>query len=71
LSQGNGFGELALLYGSARTASIVCKGTCAFWAIDRKTFRNTVEEIVRREFDENRKFIEQTKFFSNFLNYKF
>ena len=58
LKQGSGFGELALLYGSARTASIKCLGACAFWGIDRKTFRNTVEDIVRKEFDENRKFIE-------------
>ncbi len=64
LKQGDGFGELALLYGSTRTASIRCKQPCTFWAIDRKTFRQSVEELVRKEFDENIKFIEQTKFFS-------
>lgn len=40
LNPGDGFGELALLYGSPRTASIKCIGICTFWAIDRKTFRN-------------------------------
>jgi len=39
LKEGEGFGELALLYGSPRSASIKCVGICKFWAIDRKTFR--------------------------------
>ena len=33
------------------------------WAIDRRTFRKAVEEMVSKEFEENRKFIENIKFF--------
>lgn len=66
LQSGQGFGELALLYGAPRSASVRCKQQfCGFWAIDRNTFRKAVEEIVNREFEENRKFIYETKFFRN------
>jgi len=33
------------------------------WGIDRSTFRNAVEELVQKEFTENRKFIDSIKFF--------
>ena len=42
---------------------------CSFWAIDRSTFKRVVEDIVHKEFDENRKFIEETKFFSKKIKF--
>jgi cGMP-dependent protein kinase len=33
------------------------------WAIDRKTFRKAIEEMMTKEYDENRHFIENVKFF--------
>ena len=46
LGPGAGIGELALLYSTPRTASIKCLTDCEFWAIDRYTFREAIEEIV-------------------------
>ncbi|CAD8175040.1 unnamed protein product [Paramecium pentaurelia] len=63
LTTGEGFGELALLYGAPRSASVKTKDECFFWGIDRGTFRAAVEELVQKEYDENRKFIDSIKFF--------
>lgn len=63
LSPGNAFGELALLYGANRSASVKCTEPCTFWAIDRNTFKKIIAEMVERQFEENRKFVENTKFF--------
>lgn len=65
LKQSDGFGELALLYNAPRSASIKANSECFFWAIDRQTFKRTLEEIVAREFTQNRKFIEKVHFFSS------
>lgn len=67
LFPGDAFGELALLYGASRSASIKCAEPCSFWAIDRVCFRKSVQELVSKEYDETRKFIERTKFFSKNL----
>ncbi|EAR84179.1 CGMP-dependent kinase 5-1 (macronuclear) [Tetrahymena thermophila SB210] len=64
LGPGTGIGELALLYSAPRSASIKCIVDCQFWAIDRHTFRKTVEEIVQRDSQTNRKFMESVPFFS-------
>lgn len=67
LERGVGFGELALLYNAPRSAGVRCIGNCSFWAIDRNTFRTTVEEMVHKEFASNRSFMENVSFF-NFMN---
>lgn len=46
LQMGEAFGELALLYGAPRSASVKADGICGLWSIDRVTFRKAVEEIV-------------------------
>ena len=65
LKIGEGFGELALLYNSKRTASIKAIEHSYLWGIDRNVFRAAVEELNSREHDENRKFIEKIKFCCN------
>jgi cGMP-dependent protein kinase len=65
LKSGDGFGELALLYSAPRSASIKATENCTFWAIDRNTFKKAIGEMITKEYDENRKFIEAVKFFSN------
>ncbi|KRX11142.1 Protein kinase-like domain [Pseudocohnilembus persalinus] len=67
LERGVGFGELALLYNAPRSASVRCIGNCSFWAIDRNSFKTTVEEMVHKEFASNRSFMENVQFF-NFMN---
>lgn len=39
ISDGGSFGELALIYGTPRAATIKAKSDCKLWAIDRKTYR--------------------------------
>jgi cGMP-dependent protein kinase len=65
LKTGDGFGELALLYSAPRSASAKTLEPAGFWAIDRVTFRKHVEEIVQRDYAENRAFIDNVAFFNS------
>ena len=65
LKQGDGFGELALLYNAPRSASVKALEKCQLWGIDRNTFRKAVEEMITKEYEENRKFMEVVRFFCN------
>lgn len=65
IKPGDSFGELALLYNAPRSASIKTLEDCSFWAVDRVSFRNTIEELTNNSYQENRKFIEDIKFFKN------
>jgi cGMP-dependent protein kinase len=51
------FGEMALLYNAPRSASVKALGDCAFWAIDRNTFRRVIDDISLRDYEENKEFI--------------
>lgn len=68
IQSGESFGELALLYNAARSASIKTLEDCSFWAIDRLRFRNAIEELTNSSYDSNRQFIEDIKFFRRKLN---
>ena len=63
IQTGDSFGELALLYNAARSASIKSLEDCSLWAIDRIRFRNAIEELTNTSYDSNRQFIEDIKFF--------
>lgn len=39
IGEGYGFGELALIYGQPRAATVTAKMECKLWAIDRDTYR--------------------------------
>lgn len=39
LGEGCSFGELALIYGTPRAATVIAKTDCKLWAIDRDTYR--------------------------------
>lgn len=57
-----------MLYGAPRSASIKTLEPCGLWGIDRHTFRRAVEEMVVKQTDENRKFIEAVRFFQTMTN---
>lgn len=63
LKPGEGFGELALLYQHKRTSTVRAKSDCCFWVVDKVGFMEAVEEVVTREYEENRKYLESLKFF--------
>mmetsp|Transcript_17687 Transcript_17687/g.61978 ORF Transcript_17687/g.61978 Transcript_17687/m.61978 type:complete len:403 (-) Transcript_17687:64-1272(-) len=43
---GDVFGELALLYNCPRAASVVAKGDCVCWQLDRESFNHIVKEAA-------------------------
>jgi len=52
---GESFGELALMYGTPRAASILAKTECKLWAMDRTTFRKvllTSTQAKRKKYEE-------------------
>ena len=57
---------MALLYNAPRSAEIRCVNQCKLWGVDRITFRKALEEMITRNFEENRRFIENISFFGNF-----
>ena len=61
----DGFGELALLYNAPRSATVRATENSHLWGIDRNTFRKAVEEMITKEYEENRKFMEGVRFFRN------
>lgn len=67
LKSGEGFGELALLFNAERSASVRAVEKCGLWGIDRRTFRKVVQEMMSKQYKENRKFMEKIKFFRKFF----
>ena len=64
LRDGGYFGEIALLYNATRSASVRTLTDCNFWALDRGSFKKSVEDMMSKEYDDNRRFIETVTFFS-------
>ncbi|CAD8139143.1 unnamed protein product [Paramecium octaurelia] len=64
ISEGQYFGEIALLYNTTRSASIKTITDCNFWMLDRITFRKAVASMMKAEYEENRKFINEIEQFS-------
>ena len=55
---GDYFGELALLTGEPRAASVIAKGYCKVATLDRRSFKRllgSVEEILKRKAQEYKK----------------
>jgi len=63
LSKGGYFGDLALLYNAPRTATIRCKTDTYMWALHRKHFQDCIKRIKLDQFRENKKIVENVKFF--------
>ena len=67
IKEGEGFGELALLFNADRSASIRSCEKCGLWGIERTTFRKVVQEMMSKQYKENRKFMEKIKFFRYYI----
>ena len=61
-----GFGELALLYNNPRNSTVKAIDDSTLWVIDRQTFKKAVDDIVLKNYEENRKFMELSDFYSNY-----
>jgi cGMP-dependent protein kinase len=67
ISAGQGFGELALLHNSPRTATVRSVTSTVVWGIDRKSFNSAVRAVSIANYSENLAFIRSVPLF-NVLN---
>jgi cAMP-dependent protein kinase regulator len=56
---GDVFGELALLYNCPRAASVVAKGACTCWQLDRETFNHIVKDAAVKRRNKYDNFLKQ------------
>lgn len=71
IQAGGSFGELALMYGAPRAATVVsAEAGCTLWALDRVTFRRILMEstFARRRMYEN--FLEEVHVLSSLTPYE-
>jgi len=57
-SEGDVFGELALLYNCPRAANVVAKNACVCWQLDRDTFNHIVKEAAMKRRERYDKFLQ-------------
>jgi CRP-like cAMP-binding protein len=58
---GSAFGELALMYGSPRAATIRAKMDCKLWSIDRRAFRGITGQHKLKEAERHLQFLRKVK----------
>jgi len=56
-SQGDSFGELALLYNCPRAATVITDGPCKLWYLQRNAFNGLVKDACMRKREEYGEFI--------------
>ena len=64
-SPGGAFGELALLHGERRHASVRATEPCVCWALDRNTFRKIMMSTGLHTMEERIAFIGRIKLLEN------
>lgn len=68
LEKGESFGELALLHGAPRSATIVANTECLFWVLERKNFKKIVDHINQLNYEENKQFVHSISILSHIEN---
>jgi len=66
-ARGSSFGELALMYGSPRAATIRAKEDCKLWFIDRNTFRSITGHHKIRRAEKHTEFLRNVQIGDKFL----
>jgi cGMP-dependent protein kinase 1 len=64
LSEGTGFGEIALMHDTPRTATVKTLTPAHLWGIDRTQFKSIIEQMNASNYQENKNFIESVSVFS-------
>lgn len=69
-NEGDVFGELALLYNCPRAASVVAKGACVCWQLDRDTFNSIVKEASMKRREKYDQFLQSVTLFATLDAYE-
>jgi len=64
LGAGDYFGELALLYTAKRSASVKTQEDCLFWCLSQQNFKKMTQNMVKKNYQLAKKYVENIKFFS-------
>jgi len=56
-SKGSAFGELALIFGSPRAATITASTDCKLWSIERTAYRSVMQHLRYEQHMEKKKFL--------------
>ena len=64
LKSGDSFGELALLHNVPRSATVLTLEKSDLWGLDRKAFKEAVEQVNVRSYRENRSFLDSVSLFA-------
>ena len=65
LNEGDGFGELALISSSERSATMRCLRPTTVWMIERDLFKKLIEDISTQTFEQNRMFLDKIQLLSS------
>jgi CRP-like cAMP-binding protein len=68
LQKGESFGELALLHGAPRSATIITLTDCLFWVLERRNFKKIVDHINHLNYEENKQFVHSISILSHIEN---
>jgi hypothetical protein len=49
---GNSFGEMSLVYGRPRSATVLASACCKLWTLDRETFEQSLATAVNNDLDQ-------------------
>jgi cGMP-dependent protein kinase len=65
INEGQGFGELALMHDTPRTATVKTLTATSLWGLDRGTFKRLIEDLNVMNYQENKAFIESVTLFTS------
>lgn len=60
-TEGDSFGELALMYNAPRAATVKASGAVKLWALDRLTFRVILQDSTMKKRDMHKTFLEKVR----------
>lgn len=70
ITEGNAFGELALLYQTPRSATITALTDCSAWVLDQMTFKTVIMSSAIRERNIRLNFVDKIKVFEKMSKYE-
>ncbi|EEQ97408.1 cAMP-dependent protein kinase regulatory subunit, putative [Perkinsus marinus ATCC 50983] len=69
-TEGDTFGELALLYNTPRAASVQARGRCVVWQLDRETFNHIVKEAAASKREKYETFLKSVPLLESMDSYE-